>query len=378
MALAAHSDMSLNGTVLAPVVLGFLAIWYLLPTPRRRSVAYGTLGVVAAVLGFGLFLWHGFGNQLTFEVEEFLFISFSLEAITFGILMIIQRNPARSALFFAVVVLSVCGLFLLLAAPFLMAATIIIYAGAIIVTFLFVIMLSQATGFSDANDRSREPSLAAAVGFVLLGTLLVVLQRVYTYDDVDELIRLSAQYADSPTVDDSLKDPARANAFLDKVVRARERFGYGKIDIPPSVDGVEMRKADSDPVEDMRAELGLTPTLPPMTAQEETIEPDPGEVRKWAAQIHYELAYLKAVRDGRISPASESVKFSPHAQVKPVNGTSDPAAALPKRLPNANVAALGRALFTDHLLAIELGGTLLLVATIGAIAIAGSRPEKAT
>ena len=44
-------------------------------------------------------------------------------------------------------------------------------------------------------------------------------------------------------------------------------------------------------------------------------------------------------------------------------------------LPAENVAGLGRSLFTDYLLAVELAGTLLLVATIGAIAIAGRRPE---
>ena len=44
-------------------------------------------------------------------------------------------------------------------------------------------------------------------------------------------------------------------------------------------------------------------------------------------------------------------------------------------LPAENVAYLGRTLFSDYLLAVELGGTLLLVATVGAIAIAGRRPE---
>src|SRR5207248_1812925 len=44
-------------------------------------------------------------------------------------------------------------------------------------------------------------------------------------------------------------------------------------------------------------------------------------------------------------------------------------------LPKDNVAYLGRALFTDYLLAVELGGTLLLVATIGAIAITARRGE---
>ena len=49
--------------------------------------------------------------------------------------------------------------------------------------------------------------------------------------------------------------------------------------------------------------------------------------------------------------------------------------ALQERLPARNVAGLGRALFSDYLIAVELAGTLLLVAAIGAIAIAGRRPE---
>ena len=44
-------------------------------------------------------------------------------------------------------------------------------------------------------------------------------------------------------------------------------------------------------------------------------------------------------------------------------------------LPADNVAQLGRSLFTDYLLPVELAGTLLLVAAIGAIAIAGRRTE---
>src|SRR5205814_6331378 len=78
---------------------------------------------------------------------------------------------------FAFVILSTCGLFLLLAAPFLMAATIIIYAGAIIVTFLFVLMLSQVEGASDENDRTREPLLGALAGFAFVGLLLFALQQ---------------------------------------------------------------------------------------------------------------------------------------------------------------------------------------------------------
>ena len=89
--------------------------------------------------------------------------------------LVVQRNPARGAIAFAFVILSTCGLFLLLAAPFLMAVTIIIYAGAIIVTFLFVLMLSQVSGPSDENDRSREPLFGSLAGFAFAGLVLFTL-----------------------------------------------------------------------------------------------------------------------------------------------------------------------------------------------------------
>src|SRR5262249_3428750 len=89
---------------------------------------------------------------------------------------------------FALVVLSTCGLFLLQAAPFLMAATIIVYAGAIIVTFLFVIMLAHQSGLSDADVRSREPLLACLAGFVLLGAVLYVLDTAYDTAGLDRLL----------------------------------------------------------------------------------------------------------------------------------------------------------------------------------------------
>ena len=114
-----------------------------------------------------------------------LFYAFSGIAILGAGLMLAQHNPVRAALSFALVVLSTCGLFLLLSAPFLMAATIIIYAGAIIITFLFVIMLAQQIGMTSADQRSREPFLASLAGFVLLACLLVVLKGNYDVNNYD-------------------------------------------------------------------------------------------------------------------------------------------------------------------------------------------------
>jgi NADH-quinone oxidoreductase subunit J len=208
-----------------PVVLGFGAVYLLLPWPRQFLVGSLT-GSAALVLG-GWFLI----QSRVADAETVLFYTFSGIAILAGGLMVTQRNPLRAALSFALVVLSTCGLFLLQAAPFLMAATIIVYAGAIIVTFIFLLMLAQQVGISAADARSREPFLASVAGFILLGAILFVLQAA-----------------------------------------------------------------------------------------------------------------------------------SPPEQPRPP-------------LPADNVASLGRSLFTDYLVAVELGGTLLLVATIGAIAIAGRRAE---
>jgi NADH-quinone oxidoreductase subunit J len=80
-----------------------------------------------------------------------------------------------SALWFAAVVLSTSGLFVLAGAQFLAAGTVIVYAGAIIVTFLFVIMLAQMEGKAVYDRSARAPGAAVLTCFLLLGALVVCL-----------------------------------------------------------------------------------------------------------------------------------------------------------------------------------------------------------
>jgi NADH-quinone oxidoreductase subunit J len=63
-------------------------------------------------------------------------------------------------------------LFLLAGAQFLAAGTVIVYAGAIIVTFLFVIMLAQSHGQAVYDRSARRPLAASLTGMLLLGALL--------------------------------------------------------------------------------------------------------------------------------------------------------------------------------------------------------------
>src|SRR5688572_30094341 len=145
------------GQLAAAVLFGAAGGALLLPRPSGRKVPFGVFLLVVSGVLATLFVSARFGPPAPDTVGQLLFILFSAGALGFGVVLVAQRNPARGAIAFAFVILSTCGLFLLLAAPFLMAATVIIYAGAIIVTFLFVLMLSSTSGPSDENDRTREP-----------------------------------------------------------------------------------------------------------------------------------------------------------------------------------------------------------------------------
>ena len=92
-----------------------------------------------------------------------------------AVFMITARNPVYSALWFSLVLLSNSGLYLLQRAEFLSAATLIVYAGAIVVTFLFVIMLAQPNGAAPSDRVSREPFLATLTGLLLASVLIATL-----------------------------------------------------------------------------------------------------------------------------------------------------------------------------------------------------------
>jgi NADH-quinone oxidoreductase subunit J len=337
-------------SILLPLCVGGAAIYLLLPRPRAYPLWWGAgLGLVAMVLA-GLLLVRGYAASL----ETILFWSFSAIGIISGALLVTQHNPARAALAFALVVLSTCGLFLLLAAPFLMAATIIIYAGAIIVTFLFVIMLAQQTGWSDADDRSREPLLTTLTGFLLLGTLLFVLQRFDNrIQEIDSLIRR-----------------ARAAAVLDTRAAMEDKIG---------------KPEDDDELFNQFKKLLAS-------------KPDQRDLHQRAEKLSFAWSGIERSEDGSAEKsrallnelavlgdtARHRLGWLPPLSQTPLSNLSGPPPTeeaeqirrdehgLP-RMPSHNAAYLGRSLFTDFLLPVELGGFLLLVATVGAIAIAFRR-----
>src|SRR3954465_1530748 len=76
--------------------------------------------------------------------QDTLFYIFAFLTLVFGFLVIanpFSRNPVTSAMFLVLTIVSLAGLFVLLHAYFLAAVQVLVYAGAVMVLFLFVIML---------------------------------------------------------------------------------------------------------------------------------------------------------------------------------------------------------------------------------------------
>jgi NADH-quinone oxidoreductase subunit J len=102
-----------------------------------------------------------------------LLVFFFLAAIAIlgAISLILQRHPIHSALSLIVVMVALAGLYLLMGAEFVAAVQIIVYGGAIMVLFVFVIMLLNA----GVEERTNVSKMAAWAGLPLAIVLMALL-----------------------------------------------------------------------------------------------------------------------------------------------------------------------------------------------------------
>jgi NADH-quinone oxidoreductase subunit J len=102
---------------------------------------------------------------------QILFFALAATALISGVLVVFQVHPLRSALYLIVNFFAVAGLFLLAHAEFIAAIQIIVYAGAIMVLFLFVIMLLNLRQPEEAPPQPYGPQKLVAItlaGFTAL------------------------------------------------------------------------------------------------------------------------------------------------------------------------------------------------------------------
>ena len=95
------------------------------------------------------------------ELPFFLF--FAITAAASGLAMILQRNPIYCVLLLIMVMVSLAGLFLMLNAQFVAIIQIVVYAGAIMVLFLFVVMLLNLSREEGGALRFQKPAAVIAV-----------------------------------------------------------------------------------------------------------------------------------------------------------------------------------------------------------------------
>jgi NADH-quinone oxidoreductase subunit J len=213
VALLAAAD----GSVVPPVIILLMClaagVGTVMLLPSRRETPLRKIGgviVLAVALIFAALLVRSASRVEGWGGMGVYFWVFAAIALTAALRVITHTRPVYSALYFVLTVFATAGLFILLWAEFMAAALVLIYAGAILVTYVFVIMLATSSaapaaatgsvvtdvpdtngngaahdtfnageaarlgGLADHDAVSREPMVAAAVGFVLMGVLLFV------------------------------------------------------------------------------------------------------------------------------------------------------------------------------------------------------------
>lgn len=178
--------------VINPLVLysacGLGALGVALALPRRNSRVPQIFGALLAMLAGGLVLL-GLGLKAGSlpgqgDMPQVYFYIFSILALGAALRVVTHPRPVYAALYFVMTVLATAGLFLILSAEFMAFALIIVYAGAILITYLFVIMLATQAPTEDLENalaeydlEAKEPVLATAAGFVLLAVLTTMMFR---------------------------------------------------------------------------------------------------------------------------------------------------------------------------------------------------------
>jgi NADH-quinone oxidoreductase subunit J len=103
-----------------------------------------------------------------------IFIILALVCIVSALMVISNPNPVRSALFLVLTFLCMAVFYITLSAQFIAAVQIIVYAGAIMVLFLFVIMLLNLGAPEALKERGRlQPRVAVFLGVLFIGILSV-------------------------------------------------------------------------------------------------------------------------------------------------------------------------------------------------------------
>ena len=167
---AIRAVSGLNARLIIATLLAGFGLWLMLPGGKRgRKV----LGAILALLGAATLI--SILPVIGLQFESVVFWMLAGVTVCSAAATITSRSPVYCAIWFALLLLGTGGLFMVNGAQFLGVATVAVYAGAIVVTFLFVLMLAQPEGhsFYDRISWGKMPSLIGCLAGAGLAAILV-------------------------------------------------------------------------------------------------------------------------------------------------------------------------------------------------------------
>ncbi len=110
-------------------------------------------------------------------MHKIIFIYFAAVILTSAVLTITRRNPVHSVMFMLLLFFHIAGVFVLLNAEFLAAVQLIVYAGAILILYLFVVMLLNVDKESTVARANRFWPWMAAFGILIAFEIVLLVTR---------------------------------------------------------------------------------------------------------------------------------------------------------------------------------------------------------
>ncbi len=108
------------------------------------------------------------------DVQALLFYLMGSIAVISALLVIVQRNPVHSAIYLVVSFLAMAGIYVTLEAEFIAAVQVLVYAGGIVVLFLFVIMLVQLEPLQARKIRRLQGAVMVLMVVLLVASFLPI------------------------------------------------------------------------------------------------------------------------------------------------------------------------------------------------------------
>jgi len=154
----------------------------------------------------------------------FLFYVFGLVTVVASLLVIAQKNPVYSVLLLIASFGALSGLYVLLDAPFVAVTQIIVYAGAILVLFLFVVMLLNAPHEDTDEDLQRLRTINAATSRLRSGPMVfgVALASLF----IVELLWALSRVTGAGRFDPSAAESVSSVAAIGRVLFTDYRFAF--------------------------------------------------------------------------------------------------------------------------------------------------------